>query len=488
MAQPNAVEIVEVCMVAPPPPAATPDHSSTSPNFLPLTFFDMQWIRLTRFQRLYFYQTSKTTSFSDSILPRLKHSLSLTLLHYFPLAGNITWPPTSPKPVVVFAQGDAVSVTVAKSNADFYRLSGCEGNELWDATEYHHLLPKLAVSHEQAQVLTIQITFFPESGGFSIGIVANHGVVDGKSLAMFTKSWAHICRSLSSRGGDKYSDQSPLLPPELTPLYDRTLIEEPAKLQAIFSSNQWLNRSVLPLEQSDAPDSVRGTFRFSRVKIEELRRLVLTVNQDDCARDRCLPVVRHLSAFSLTCAYTWVCLVKAEGIDDDNIVLVFPVECRFRLDPPIAMSYFGNCSGIKFVVAEREALLGTEGFVVAVNAISEAIRSLENNIDGVLSESENQVLSVISSKSSDSQSGDAAAPERRVYSAIESNRFDVYGTDFGWGRPKKVEMATGDGTGAMNFADSRDGDGGVEIGIVLKKQHMETFVSLFAQGLEEKTA
>ena len=46
-------------------------------------------------------------------------------------------------------------------------------------------------------------------------------------------------------------------------------------------------------------------------------------------------------------------------------------------------------------------------------------------------------------------------------------------------------MATGDGTGAMNFADSRDGDGGVEIGLVLNKQHMETFVSLFGHGLEE---
>ena len=487
MAQPNVVEIVEVFKVAP-SLAATPDHSSTSPNRLQLTFFDLQWIRLTRFQRLYFYQTSKTTSFFDSILPRLKDSLSLTLLHFLPLAGNVTWPPTSPKPVVAFAKGDAVSVTVAKSNANFYRLSDSTGNELWEATEYHHLLPKLAVSHEKAKVLTIQVTFFPESGGFSIGIVANHGVVDGKSLALFTKSWAHVCRSLSSHRREKYSDPSPLLAPELKPVYDRTQIKDPAKLEAIFSSNQRLNRSVLPLDPKVAPDSVRGTFRFTRTKIEKLRQSVLMVNEDECSHDRRRRLVpRHVSAFSLTCAYTWICLVKAEGLNDDKIVLVFPVDYRSRLDPPIATSYFGNCSGIKFVVVEREALFGKDGFFVAVKAIGDAIRSLDNDIDGVLSESENQVLSVICSKTNDLQSeNDGADAAGRVYSAIESNRFDVYGTDFGWGRPKKVEMATGDGTGGMNFVDSRDGDGGVEIGLVLTRECMETFVSLFSQGLEEK--
>ena len=43
-------------------------------------------------------------------------------------------------------------------------------------------------------------------------------------------------------------------------------------------------------------------------------------------------------------------------------------------------------------------------------------------------------------------------------------------------------MATGDAVGVMNFADSRDGEGGVEIGLVLNNQHMKTFVSLFAHA------
>ena len=375
---------------------------------------------MVRLQRLYFYQTSKTTSFLDAILPRLKDSLSHTLLHFLPLAGNVTWPPTSRKPVVVFAEGDGVSVTVVKSDADFYRLiSGSVGNELWEATEYHHLLPKLVMSHEQAKVLTIQITFFPESGGFSIGIVAYHGVVDGKTLSLFTKSWARLCKSISliSHGMKYTCDQSPLLlPPELKPVYDRTLIKDPAKLEAIFSSNVSLDRSLLPLDLKVSPDSVRGTFRFTRAKIEKLRQSVVMVNETN----------HYLSNFSLTCAYTWVCLVKAEGLNNDQIVLIFPVDYRFRLDPPLATSYFGNCIGIKYVVVEREALLGKDGFFVAVKAIDEAIKSLDNNIDEVLSESENQVLSVICSENYQPKYTFA----RGVYPAMESNKFDVYSTDF----------------------------------------------------------
>jgi hypothetical protein len=65
-----------------------------------------------------------------------------------------------------------------------------------------------------------------------------------------------------------------------------------------------------------------------------------------------------------------------------------------------------------------------------------------------------------------------------------SPRFELYNTDFGWGRPRKVEMISIDRTGAICLSDSRDGGGGIEIGLVLKKQEMEVFASLFSRGLE----
>lgn len=136
MEQSLTVKIIEVCKVAPPPVSASfqDPHNSTSPKSLPLTFLDLLWLRYPLVQRLFFYglptphdeNTNTTSFFHSDILPRLKHSLSLTLQHFLPLAGNLTWPESSDKPVLVYAERDAVSLKVAESDADFSRLSGTQ--------------------------------------------------------------------------------------------------------------------------------------------------------------------------------------------------------------------------------------------------------------------------------------------------------------------------------------------------------------------------
>lgn len=47
-----------------------------------------------------------------------------------------------------------------------------------------------------------------------------------------------------------------------------------------------------------------------------------------------------------------------------------------------------------------------------------------------------------------------------------------------------MEIVSIDRTGAVSFAESKDGGGGVEIGVVLEKQEMEVFASLFTNGLK----
>ncbi|KAF7130256.1 hypothetical protein RHSIM_Rhsim10G0050500 [Rhododendron simsii] len=64
-----------------------------------------------------------------------------------------------------------------------------------------------------------------------------------------------------------------------------------------------------------------------------------------------------------------------------------------------------------------------------------------------------------------------------------SPRLENYNTDFGWGRPKKVELVSIAKSRAVTLSNSRDGNGGIEIGVVLKKHETEAFASLFASGL-----
>ncbi|POO01872.1 Chloramphenicol acetyltransferase-like domain containing protein [Trema orientale] len=229
--------------------------------------------------------------------------------------------------------------------------------------------------------------------------------MDGKTLDTFSKSWAHRCQSLIVAGNHVINSHI-ALPMELKPfLYagrSSFLMESPAmaRLGDTFLK-QWLhrdgpnNRSLLPLEIKLKQDqqAVRGTFQLPRDKIQKLRRL--TIKVDDV-------VSTHVSSFSLTCAYT------------------------SRLEPPLPTTYFGTCVAPMSVVVDTQVLLGKQGFVEAVRAISEAIKSLEKV--SILNGAEKWVSSLM------------CGVDYGYTLRVGSPWFKNYGIDFRWRRPIKVDI------------------------------------------------
>ncbi|EAZ23075.1 hypothetical protein OsJ_06770 [Oryza sativa Japonica Group] len=61
------------------------------------------------------------------------------------------------------------------------------------------------------------------------------------------------------------------------------------------------------------------------------------------------------------------------------------------------------------------------------------------------------------------------------FSVAGSTRFRVYDVDFGFGRPAKVEIVSVAKTGAVSAAEDRSGAGGIEVGIALPPESMDTF-------------
>jgi len=391
-------------------------------------------------QRIFFYQFLHPTSlFFDTLLPKLKHSLSLALAHFFPLAGHLTWPLHSQKPIITYKTGDTVSLTVAESDADFNHLAG---TDLSEAREIHQLLPHLTISHDQANVLALQVTLFPNSG-FSIGITSHHAVVDGKTSTSFIKSWAYLCRD---------QQQSPFsLPPELSPFYDREVIQDPNHLEQT-SVSDWLkhdgpnNRSLVVWGLQVPEDATRGVFHLSGSDIEKLKQIVVSKKKGNSSNLR-------LSTFVLAVGYAWVCRVRAEKTKNKMVMLALNVDCV----------------GVKIASAERSEILGEDGLIVAVDAVHEILESLK---EGALSGAENWLKPLF----------EGLKVDAKIVGVAGSPRFEAYSNDFGWGRPKKVEMASLDGTGAFCLSDSRSGDG-VEIGFVSTKEAMQTFGSLLLNGL-----
>ncbi|KAH7845718.1 hypothetical protein Vadar_005166 [Vaccinium darrowii] len=454
MAQPNLVKVLDVCRVAPMP------HSPnlTTQTSLPLTFFDIFWLRLRPSQRLFFYEFPVSKAeLRDTILPKLKLSLSVTLQQYLPLAGNLTWPLDSDKPIVQYNEGDAVSLTVGESEEDFYHLSG---NGFREAEKFHHYLPCLLASKTKVPALALQVTLFPNAG-FSIGHTAHHPVFDGKSITMFMHSWASIC----TRGGDS------TLTPELTPFYDRTIVNDPSDIEKAYL-NGWLahngpnNRSLEIWESRSPPDAMLGTFQLTQANIESIKKWVKAKWQEKHTEKPSF----HPTTFVITSAYTWVCLVKTRKPTTEKVYLYISVDCRARLEPPLPSTYFGNCTTGYIIDEDPNKLMEEDGVAIAALAICEAIGGFH---DGVLKGAKQLIPNLLSIRKEGGF----------LISIASSPRFKVYEIDFGWGRPKKVEMVI-ENSGALSLSDSRDGNGGVEIGVVLEKHETEEFASLFARGLK----
>ncbi|KAF6142056.1 hypothetical protein GIB67_000228 [Kingdonia uniflora] len=418
MEDPYKVKVLEECQISPP-------LGSVPQTSLPLTFFDMRQLRNPpSVTRLFYYEIPCCTKshFMISILPDLKHSLSRTLQYFFPLAGNLIWSSECSKPEILYVEGDSVSLSVAELT-DFNFNDVC-GNHLRDINMVYALMPQLlSKSDAILPQLALQVTLFLNSG-ICIGVTVSHAAVDAKSFSHFVKSWAFLCKL----GADtSFISTGPSL---ALPVYDRTMFKDPNGIQTFLEKIK-ITRECLKVHRNYhkiPTDLVQATFLIGQLEIERLKRWILTriLEKDTQLKKASF----NLSSFVVTCAYIWVCLVKALGCHyDDN------------------------------------DLLGKDGIVVAAEVIGKGIQM---SIKGV-SEGFEDDLAKCSSTALEHVSGIAGSPKWKFYE-----------TDFGWGRPKKVELCSTHHTKGVSFSERSDGEAGIEIGVLLNKIDMDAFEINFA--------
>ncbi|XP_058092125.1 phenolic glucoside malonyltransferase 2-like [Magnolia sinica] len=448
MAPLHNVKQLEVCEVSPPP-------GSIADATLPITFFDVLFLQLPPVQRLFFYQfpqTTTTTHFVNTLLPKFKHSLSLSLRLFFPLAGHLTCSPNGSEHQIRYVNGDSVSFTIAESDADFHRLMS---NHPKEVAELRPLVPQLPVSDPNQPLLALQVTIFPNSG-ICIGTCIHHAVADGNSSMHFMKSWASIFRS-----GDESLITS-------RPFYDRSVVAYLDGLKRL-RLDQMANTQLHQIADNMKPRAtpVLATFVMGPADIDNLRERVLARRCDDNQK----PI--HCSSFVLTCAYVWVCFIRLSGDNDrdKDVHFVLTVDCRARLDPPIPATYFGNCISSCICHVKGSDLATEDGVEPASEAIGRVIQALDG---GVLNGAETFIPAVVS----------MAASGERILTIAGSPRFRVYDTDFGFGRPVKVEVFSIEGMSGISLAESRNEERGIEVGVVLPKGEMDRFASLFEEGLK----
>ncbi|KAL2476797.1 Coumaroyl-CoA:anthocyanidin 3-O-glucoside-6''-O-coumaroyltransferase 2 [Abeliophyllum distichum] len=427
---------------------------------LALTFFDIHWLPFPPIRRLLFHEFPCSNAyFLETIVPSLKQSLSLTLRHYTPLAGNLLCPLGPGISNSRYVLGDSVSLAIAVSSTDFDKLTE---NFARDADEFHAFVPRLPPVKEEPEykiipVLALQITLFPNRG-LCFGFTNHHAIGDASSIVGFIKAWASV---------SIFSGDSDLIESKSLPFYDRSVIRDPIGIDTIFWTQ--VKKFMVDSPSLALPtNKVRATYILQQVEIKKLKDFVLSKR----------PFLAHVSSFVATTAYVWTCLVKSgaatgEEVDDEEPeYFAFTVDCRTRLNPPIPANYFGNCLGIVLATSRHFELVENEGFANAAEVIGKAIQEKVHKEGEILKGAENWLVQF------ESLFG------KRVFGVAGSPRFDLYSADFGWGRPKKIEAVSIDKDGSISLCKSREFNGGLEIGLSLPKQIMDAFAAVFANGLK----
>ncbi|KAK4726566.1 hypothetical protein R3W88_031483 [Solanum pinnatisectum] len=151
--------MIEQFQVAPPP-------CSAAELTLRLTYFDHTSLSFGCNRQILFYNLPiSKPDFIQTIIPSLKHSLSLALKYYTILAGNLVCPiiNSSGYPELRYKTGDSVSVIFSKTTTmDFNYLIG---NHPRKAKDFYPFIPQLeepkdAPGVQLAPVLAIKVTLF----------------------------------------------------------------------------------------------------------------------------------------------------------------------------------------------------------------------------------------------------------------------------------------------------------------------------------------
>lgn len=366
-------------------------------------------------------------------------------------------------PKIVYNEGDCVSFSVAESNGDFRCFTSNHGREVH---EFYPLVPELATSGGAIPLLAVKVTIFPHMG-ICIGLAYHHVAADGRTFNNFIKAWSSLCAN------------SCFLINSL-PSFDRSVIKDSHGLEEIFLKELWKIKSsqemIIGTETNvDLSNMVRSTFVVSSLDMERIKKWVI----GQCKK-KSQPQPIHLSPYVLTCSFIWVCLVKTQTqtsqpenhhySDDEPNYFGFIAGGLTRFDYPVPTSYFGNCVGFGRSIATRGELKGEDGIIVAANVIGNMIKKLDKEM---LFEAERWIWDW------------KKMFELEVNVMIfGSPKLDFYETDFGWGRPKKIEEISIDRSRAISLTESRDFKGGIEVGIALPKNQMEVFSSLFIEGLQ----
>ncbi|CAJ1973400.1 unnamed protein product [Sphenostylis stenocarpa] len=259
--------------------------------------------------------------FIQNLLEKLKHSLSLTLSHFYPLSGCLVTHKTEHPPFYsVFVDctnnfgARFIHATIDMTISDI--LSPDDVPPIVHSFFDHDR----ALNHDghTMPLLSIQVTELLD--GVFMGCSMNHAIGDGTSFWNFFNTWSEIFQAQSQ--GHEHD-----VPISRRPFHKRWFPDDcvPPINLPFKHHDEFISRYEAPLMRE----------RFFHFSAESIAKLKAKANSE-CNTTK-------ISSFQSLSALVWRCITRARRLAyDERTSCKLATNNRTRMEPPLPQEYFGN--------------------------------------------------------------------------------------------------------------------------------------------------
>ncbi|CAN1191876.1 Uncharacterized acetyltransferase At3g50280 [Linum perenne] len=368
-------------------------------------------------------------------LHRLNHSLSLTLSHYYPLAGRLVTSNNPDGSYVVFLDcQNSPGARLIHAAADL-TIADVLSPTYVPAVVQSFFDHDQAINHEghTKSLLTIQVTELID--GVFVACSFNHAVGDGTSFWNFFTALSETFREV---------------PISRTPVMKRWFPEG--------------HGPIIPLPADQIPSRYESPVlkeRFFYFSAESIAKLKSKANSQS--------LTTKISSFQSLSALIWRCITRARNFPPGKVIgCRLATNNRGRINPPLDPDYFGNSiSPMRTTVTAGELLENDLGWAAWKLHLAVAGYGDEKIREGLMSWLESPVIYRM----------EQVFDQESVMMG-SSPRFNKYGIEFGMGKALALRSGYANKfSGKVSSYPGRDGGGSVDLEICLPPETMAAFES-----------
>ncbi|GJN34408.1 hypothetical protein PR202_gb23064 [Eleusine coracana subsp. coracana] len=305
-------------------------------------------------------------------------------------------------------------------------------------------------------LFAVQVTELRD--GVFLGFAYNHALSDGTSFWAFINAWAEIARARHLHPG--------AAPRVLTPpLLQRWFPEEPdeggdAVVLLPYADLEFLRKTA----RETPPPPVLLRERMLHFSADSLASLKDRARRDLLASGDAAGAAA-VTTFQALSSLLWRSVTRARRpAPDQPVVFRASVNCRGRLRPPLPPEYFGNSilAASTGPVPSSELILASRAHGRAAALVGRAVaaHSTDAFVRGRLAGAPPSVAAF-------------RLADANAMFVSSSPRFDMYGCDFGWGKPVAARSGKGNKyDGKVSLFPGWEGGGAIVAEVELAPDHM----------------